>query len=260
MMINGYRKTEIRSRRVVKIILIPLIGVLILLVILRFMGGVEGVTVLPVKEVQIYGNSYINSTELLKMMKVESNRSLLFFNKRSAKLRLLGDKRISGAELLKVWPHTLKVYVAEKEQKYQLAGAGERYWLSLDGIVLSQMEAGEEERMPFITFQANNDDIRIGEEIPSFLIRDILASLRGIEKAYPEFYRRIHSFSVGPRGVETFFKDKRYRVYLGNSVSEDKLSKMRALLLVLEKGDSSMNDIREIDLSVSYAAVQKGEK
>jgi hypothetical protein len=224
------------------------------------MGGLERVAVLPVKEVQIYGNSYMKSTELLRMMKIESNRSLLFFNKRSAKMKLLGDKRISGAELLKVWPHTLKVYVAEKEQKYQLAGAGGRYWLSVDGVVLSRIETGEEERMPLITLQANSDDIRIGEEISSFLIRDILASLREIEKKYPDFYGHLHAFSVGPGGVDAFFNDRRYRVYLGNSVSEEKLSKLRALLLVLEKGDSSVNEITEIDMSVSYAAVQKGEK
>jgi len=263
MMINGYRKTEVRARRVARAVLIPLIGVLLLVILLRLLGSSIESILLPMKEVQIYGNSFIKSKELLKIMKIESNRSLLFFNKRTAKMQLLADGRVAGAELLKVWPGTLKVYVAEKEKKFQLLGTENRYWVSADGVVLGGMEEGEEELPPLVTLQANNDDIKVGEEVGNFLVRDVLQALNRIEKTHPDFYRALYSFTISTRGIELYVKGRGYRVYLGNSISEETLEKLRTLLLVLENSGSdglSAQEIREIDLSFSYAAVQKEEK
>jgi cell division protein FtsQ len=262
MMIDGYRKTEARSKRTARAVILASTGALVIAISVRVMSVSIGGLIFPIKEVRIYGNTFIAGNELLRIMDVDSGKSLLFFNTRAARSRLLADGRVSGAQLLKVWPGTLKVYVAEKERKFQLVRGERRYWLSAEGIVLSQVKAGEEERSPTVTLQSNNDDIDIGKAIGNFLMADALDSLGKIEKRYPEFYRTLSSIAVGAQGVELYVKGKDFRVYLGNSVSEEKLEKLRALLLVLESdgsGEMSPDQIREIDLSLSYAAVRKGE-
>jgi hypothetical protein len=262
-MIDGYGKSEVRYRKVIRIILVMCIGVLILLLGIKILGSSAKTAVLPIKKVQIFGNTYTRSDELLRMINLDTSRSLLFFNNKAAKIMLLSDRRISGVEIVKVYPDMLKIYVAEKRSRFQLAHGEHTYWMSADGIVLGAVPEGEELIVPLITLISNNDDIKIGEEIANFMVFDLLGSLKELERLHPDFYKRIELFHITESGVYMYFKDRGYRVYLGNRITEEKFEKLRALTLVLENyapDDDSVGDIKEIDMSLSYAAVRKGEK
>lgn len=261
-MIEGYRKSEIRSKRTIRVILVFCVGILIILLFIKIFSGIKKSTILPIKQVEIYGNQYINTSEIVKRMNLDVDRSILFFSNRSAKLLLLEDRRISGIELVKVYPDILKIYVAEKEKKYLLSVGSNSYWLSSDGTVLIENTEGMDTAIPLITMNPNNDDIKIGKQIGNFMVFEIISSLAEIEKEYPQFYKRLFSFSVNEKGVYVRLEDDKYRVYLGNDVNVEKFEKLLALLIVLEdKGDDVIaeDEIIEIDMSFSHAAVRRGE-
>lgn len=97
----------------------------------------------------------------------------------------------------------------------------------------------------------------------SFMVLDIFGSLKELEKKHPDFYRRIQSFYIRADGAYVHLKDRGFEVYLGSRITIDKLEKLRALTLILESyttNGSSVEDIEKIDLSLTYAAVQKGER
>ena len=277
-MIEEYRKNEVRSKKIIRIILASCIVILVLLLLIKLLSGIRKTVMLPIKKVQIYGNTYIQNNEIVKIIDLDTGRSILFFNRKRAKLSLLQDKRISGIEIVKEYPDTLRIYIAEKEKKFlikfliknliknpinnSLMDAEHTYWLSSEGVILKETTGRDLEMFPFITINVNNDDIRIGDLIDNFMVAGILSSIKEIENVYPEFYKRIHSFSVNERGIYVRFKDNNYRVYLGNTITREKCEKLRALILVLENlypDMTSDNEILEIDLSFSNAAVRKRE-
>lgn len=273
-MIEEYRKNEVRSKKIIRIILASCIVILVLLLLIKMISGIRKAVILPIKRVQIYGNTYIQNNEIVKIIDLDTGSSILFFNRKRAKLSLLQDKRISGIEIVKEYPDTLRIYIAEKEKKFlikfliknlinnSLMDAEHTYWLSSEGVILKETTGRDLEMFPFITINVNNDDIRIGDLIDNFMVVGILSSIKEIENVYPEFYKRIHSFSVNERGIHVRFKDNNYRVYLGNTITREKCEKLRALILVLENLYADMisdNEILEIDLSFSNAAVRKRE-
>ncbi len=261
-MIEEYRKSDIRSKRIIRAILAFCVGILLILLLIKVFSVIKKSSILPIKQVEIYGTQYIDKSEIVKRMNLDTDRSILFFNSRSARLSLLQDGRISGIELVKVYPDTLKIYVAEKDKKYLLFTGSVLYWLSKDGTVLIESNEERDTTIPLITMNSNNDDIKIGEQIPNFMVRGIISSLAEIEKVYPQFYKRLYSFSVNEKGVYVRLKDGKYRVYLGNEINKEKFEKLRALLIVLEsKGDDviALDEIIEIDMSFSHAAVRRGE-
>lgn len=150
-MIDEYEKTEVRSRKIIRVILVFCIGALILLLMIKILGGSTKTAVLPIRKVQVFGNSYVKNDELLQMINLDTHRSLLFFNKKAVKITLLSDRRISGVEILKVYPDTLKIYVAEKRKKYQLTDGEHTYWMSADAVVLGPVKEGEDLKFPLIT-------------------------------------------------------------------------------------------------------------
>ena len=261
-MIEGYRKSEIRSKKIIRIILSFCIGILVLLILVKVLSGLKISVLLPIKQVQIYGNKYVNNSDIMKQMNLNTDRSIFFYSTRATKLAILEDKRISGIELVKVYPDTLRIYVAEKERKYLFSNSDRMYWLSSDGIVLEDVTERINDTSPFITMNSNNDDIKIGNKVENFMIEGLLSSIGAFEKDYSEFYKRILSFVVDEKGVYVRLKENNYRIYFGNTITKEKFEKLRALIIVLESTDkdqSKKNTTMEIDMSFSNAAVRKGE-
>jgi hypothetical protein len=215
-------------------------------------------------------------------MRLDARKSILTFNKAQAKRFLLGDARVSGVEIVKLLPDTLRVYVVEKEKKMLLkVEKGDRgtglYWLSRDGVILApalEVPASGAElpgsEGPHITLDANNDDIKVGGRTGDDLLENAIEALGGIEGRFPGFYRRIETVSIGRDGVRVRLDDERYSIYFGDSVTADKFEQLRALLLVLQSGRSSgttaagagrsaKDGAIEIDMSSSQAAIRKRE-
>jgi cell division septal protein FtsQ len=261
-MIEEYRNSETKSKKIVRIILGLCIGMLVVLLGIKLISSMEKTVLFPIRRVQLYGNTYIASKEIMKIMHVDTDRSILFYNNKTAKEKLLLDGRISGVEIVKIFPETLKVYVGEKQKLFCLFFGDDAYWLSGDGTVLTPVESDEELVYPIIRLSAIRDDINIGKSVGNFMVEHTLGSLKEVKQQYPDFYRRIHTLLVNNEGISVRFKDNNYTVYLGNDASKERFEKLRALLLVLEKNGIDGIESREslkIDLSFSHAAVEIGE-
>jgi hypothetical protein len=261
-MIEEYRNSEARSKRIMRIILGLSIGMLVMLLAVKLISDMEKMVLLPIRRVQLYGNTYIASRDILKMMHVDTDRSIMFFSSKTAKAQLLSDGRISGVEIVKIFPDTLKVYVGEKQKQFVLFFGDDVYWLSGDGTVLTRVEADEELLFPIIRLSAFHDDINIGKGVGNFMVEHALGSLKEVRKEYPDFYQRVYTLLVDEKGISVRFNDNDYTVYLGNDASKAGFEKMRALLFVLEKNGIEGIEAHEsltIDLSFSHAAVDRGE-
>ncbi len=261
-MIEESRKDTLRSRKVVRFILVLLISMLIALVLVRMGIGVRVATILPIERVQIFGNSSVTNGEIARLIGLDSEHSLLFFSRERAMRLLRQDARIERVEVVKVYPDTLRIFIAEKERGAALEHAEKLYWLSQDGVVLSAMDERSPGDYPFITFLSDNDDIKTGYRVENSMLLNLLEEVLRFRKDYPEFFRFVDSFSVDDSGITVYLHDARYRVYLGSSVTKDKLKRLRALQIVLQTihpDPASKKKVFEIDMSFSHAAVREGE-
>jgi len=262
-MIKEYGKDEVRSRRVLRGTLIAIIGILLVLILIKFAPLAQRMVILPIRKVQIYGNQYVTKREIVQLMGIDVSTSILTFSKRSAKESLLGDRRISYVEMAKLYPDTLKVYVREKGALSIISDKNADYWVSSDGVVMSKVnEKASIERFPRITLKSNNDDIKIGERVNDFFVLDILSALEGMRDEYPDFFGQLSSFSVGKEGIQVHLAEDLFLVWLGCDVTKQKLEGLRALLIVLKSEQSGfqregmLREGVEIDMSSTHAAVR----
>ena len=118
----------------------------------------------------------------------------------------------------------------------------------------------EKSLIPLISLNENNDDISIGSTVDNFMVGDIIGSMQKLNNLYPDFYDSIESFYVSNDGIYVGMKNNDDKIYFGSTVTVEKLEKLRALLLVLDKRYKNVNEGGwEIDMSFSNAAVRKRE-
>ncbi|MCK5569801.1 MAG: FtsQ-type POTRA domain-containing protein, partial [Spirochaetes bacterium] len=118
--IEGYEKNNVRLKKAIRTVLISFIVILIMLLVVGIVVRIQKMVLLPIKEVRVYGTGYIKNSEILNAINLDAYRSILSFSKKRAKASILQDKRITGIEIAKVYPDTLRIYIAEKEEKITL--------------------------------------------------------------------------------------------------------------------------------------------
>ncbi|UCB45657.1 MAG: FtsQ-type POTRA domain-containing protein [Spirochaetota bacterium] len=258
-MIRESSKGEVQNKKLLRGVLIAIIGILVLLVIIKVVPLSHRVVILPIKKVQVYGNVHVTEKEIVKAINLDVPISIITFNRSKAKQLLLKDFRLSKVDMTKLYPDTLRMYIREKDTEAVLVSGDKMYLISKDGVVLSEVAEKEAQvAYPFITLISNNDDIIRGAKIKDFLVHDVLSSMGGIKEKYPAFYKKMASFSVKEDGVYVDLTNELYRIYFGHTVTQEKLERLRALLLVLESEYQGGNTV-EIDMSTTHAAVRIGE-
>ena len=259
-MIEEYTNRPVRSKKIIRLVLIVFILILVTLLAIRMLSGLQSLVILPVQKVQIYGTDYVENSQILEAVKLDAVRSLFLLNKMRAKASLLKDNRIKGVEIAKLYPGTLKIYIVEKEAVMLLFTDMQIYALSHEGVILAKINIPEDIAMPHISLNINNDDIIIGNVLDNFMVKDITESMQILKRQNPDFYKNIRSFKVNEDGVYVSVKDKEHQIYFGSSVTVEKLEKLHALLIVLNDSDKVGNEgVWEIDMSFSHAAVRKRE-
>lgn len=261
-MIEESRKDTLKTKKVLRLILAPLICVLIVLMVLRVWSGVGSMSIFPVKQVQIFGNSSLTKGEIAGMIGLETGDSLLFLSRKHAAALMRRDARIRSVEIVKIYPDTLRIFLTEKEKVAMLGYGGKYYLLSIDGVVLSVVEEPTQVDVPFITLSLENDDIKIGNRVDNPMLLNLLGEMQIFRRDYPEFFRFIDYFSIDESGISVCLEDSSYRVYLGTTLTGDKFKRLRALFIVLQTihpDNSSGKRVFEVDMSFSYAAVREGD-
>jgi hypothetical protein len=262
-MIRSYEKNPIRTRRVVRVILISLISVLVAMMLLRVGLEVAGRAILPVKAVQIFGNRFISNREILSLLSLKSGTSMIFVNLEAAKERLRRDSRVRVVQMVKVYPDTLRVHIREKDPAALLGIDDMRLLISGDGVVLAPAvdDRGYSD-YPFISLLSKDDDIKIGNPVNNFLVLNLLEAAIQFKGQHPEFTTRIESYTVDDSGVWVRLNDPRYRIFFGSDVDAGKLNRLRALMFVLDQSHDDENGkqgVVDIDMSGSHAAVREGD-
>jgi cell division protein FtsQ len=258
-MIRETSKNEVQNKKLLRGVLIAIIAILVFLAVIRVAPLSHRVVMLPIKKVQVYGNDLVTEKEIIQAISLDVPSSILTFNRNKAKQLLLNDLRLSQVDMTKLYPDTLRMYVREKAREAVLLGGSGMYWISGDGVILSEIDEREAPvDYPFITLIENNDDIIKGERVNVFLVHDVLGSMGGIREKYPDFYKKISTFRVEEDGVYVDLTNGLYQIYLGHVVNQEELERLRALLLVLESEYQAENVV-EIDMSTSHAAVRIGE-
>ena len=260
--VEEYTKGPIRSKKLLRLVLCLFISILVMLLIVRVLSGLHKMVILPVRKVQIYGTQYAKNSQILKAANLDAVKSLILFNKVKAKASLLKDKRIKGVEIVKLYPDTLKIYVVEKEAGMLLYIDNQIYAMSDEGVLLAETDVPEGYDVPLILLNIKNDDINIsiGSSLDNFMVKDISVSMRMLKKKYPDFYGNIRVFNVNDDGVYVSLNDNNHEIYFGSTVTVEKLEKLYALLIVLNKSYKDGDEgVWEIDMSFSHAAVRKRE-
>jgi hypothetical protein len=262
-MIKEYGKTTLRMRKIIRAILIPLICSLVILLMLKLGLGLLGKPVLPLKTVQIFGNEHVSDREILALLGLNRDTSLLFLKIDYIEKLLMHERRINRTQMVKVYPDTLRIHIWEKKRGGLVIYGDDRYWLSKDGVILSHADGRIYSEFPLITLLSKDDDIKIGHLLQNVMVTNLLTAVGQFQPEYPDFSARIESFSVDDTGIWVWLDDASYRIYLGSRVDYEKLRRLRALIIVLESRDeeSTYNPgWIDIDMSFTHAAVREGER
>jgi cell division septal protein FtsQ len=115
-MIGEYGKSTVRQRKInrrvaLRRVMLALIVLCVAAIGIRAGAGFDSFVLFPVGRVEVYGNGFVTKTEVLRLIGLDANRSILTFRRGRARKRLLADKRVQGAEIVKLLPDTLRVYV-----------------------------------------------------------------------------------------------------------------------------------------------------
>jgi hypothetical protein len=263
----SYERSSVRVHRVLRLVLISLIGILTAMLVLKIGLSVTGQTILPVRTVQVTGNRYLSNSDVISLLGLETGTSMLFLNLEKAEQLILQDRRIRRVQLVKVYPDTLRVHVREKEAAAVLDRGGKTYLVSSDGIVLAGLDGVADDRSysdyPIISLLSKDDDIKIGNPVNSVLLCNLLDTLLQFREEEPEFSRRMESYAVDEVGIWVRLGDLPYRIYLGSEVGVEKLKRLKALIIVLEQTQKRKGGEAaplEIDMSFSQAAVREGDE
>jgi len=263
-MIEEYGKTRSRSRKVVRVILVLGITVMTFLLMLKIIPEISSGIFFPIKKVEILGLNCITSEEVLRIIDLDTQTSLLLLNKRKMEELLQQDLRIKNVELLKIYPDRLKIFIQEKEVALPIRVGAGLFWVSSDGVVLGPADKVEN-NTPFITLSNNSDDIKNGERIESVLIRDLIRTLYMVGQKYTAFYKLMDNVVLDDEGIHVYFQNSlkpEMVAYLGFEATMDKFDRLRALVAVLQKTwekRENSNSTIQLDLSFSYAVVNEME-
>ena len=256
-------KDTVRSKRIIRFILIALISMLVVMMLLKIGLDITGQAILPVKKVQIFGNRFMSNREILSLLDLKSGTSILFLNLETAKERLRSDNRVKVVQMVKVYPDTVKVHVREKDIAAVLTTENESFLISEDGTVLARAADDRSySDYPFVSLLSKRDDIKIGNPVNNFLVLNLLGAAIHFRGQYPEFTARIESYAVDDSGIWVLLQNPQYHVFLGNEVDTGKLNRLRALTLVLDQSRDYASGIETtmyIDMSSSHAAVREGD-
>lgn len=129
-----------------------------------------------VREVKVTGLTRLNSSELENIIWNEtSNRRGLFF--RESNLFLFREKvmidnitaayNLSGAEMIKRWPHTLELKVTERPYAFVFQEGNSYYYASADAFVIKEPAVSEEDKKKYFILENKNSGtlVTMGEKI-----------------------------------------------------------------------------------------------
>jgi hypothetical protein len=262
----SYERSSVRVHRILRLILMLLIGILTAMLVLKIGLSMTGQTILPVRTVQVTGNRYLTNNDVISLLGLQSGTSMLFLNLERTERLVMQDERIRRVQLVKIYPDTLRVHVREKDAAAVLDRDGTFYLVSSDGVILTGLDSGADDRgysdYPFISLLSKDDDIKIGNPVNNILLQTLLDALLRFQEEQPDFSRRIESCAVDELGIWVRMRDMPHRIYLGSEISVEKLNRLRALVIVLEQVQDSKGGETvplEIDMSFSHAAVREGD-
>ncbi len=256
-MIEQYRRDIVKAKKILRKILVIIIVVLLIFIVAKIVKDISGVVLFPVKSVQIFGNKYVSSKDIMKIIGIGPSVSLLTLKSEKAEMLLMSDNRIESAVVVKVFPDTLKIYLKEKRAEFTLDYNGKRYVISNDGTILGKAVSNSDVFRPILLIE-NNDDINIGSKVNNFLLLEVIGVLSKMEEMDKTLLNRLTSVNVRTSGIYLELDKGKYRVYMGSYISMGLIDKLKALLKVLNNNSLDDNNYY-IDLNNSYAVVKVGE-
>ncbi|RKX94278.1 MAG: hypothetical protein DRP84_07300 [Spirochaetes bacterium] len=255
-MIEEYKKDFIKGKRFVKRIFLILIFISLILIGLKLLKDFGGIALLPVKKVVVYGNNYISSKDVIKLLGLGPTTSILGISRMRAIEELKSDSRIETAVVVKVYPDTIKVYLKEKTALLPLRVGGEWYAISRDGVVLGKIDDNKAIKSPGLQI-LNYDDIKIGYKLDNFLVQETLRSIQSLKDNDPGFLSKIDQILIKKSGIYLSIGNDKYNVYLGDNINPDVFRRLKALIAVLENSREAGGEKQIIiNMSFSHATVK----
>ena len=255
-MIDEYKKDYLKGKRIVKRIFLVLIFISLLLIGIKLLKEIGGVVLFPVKQVIVYGNRYVGSKDVIKLLGIGPTTSILNINRSKSSEILREDPRIETAVIVKVYPDTVKVYLKEKSMLLPLKVGDNLYALSSDGVVLGRITNSTGIVSPILQI-LNYDDIKIGYKLDNFLVQETLKTIQKLVEDDNNFFKEINQILIRKSGVYLNLNNSKYSVYLGDNISPEVLKRLKALITIIENSkEAERGKSLIINMSFSHAAVK----
>ncbi len=206
--------------------------------------AVVGLPYFRVAEIQVEGNLQVAKEEVIAVLRLAPETSILEVDLPALAGRLLENPWIKEASIHRRLPLSLTVRVVERMPEAVFI-ADRRYLLSADGVILTELEADELPTLPTLR-AASPRAVAIGERILSSEMAQGLSVWRQFQLANALQGERAHEIAIGGDGS--------YRVNLGQQMpvirvhAQDMEGQLRRLGAALAASGQGLDRFRDVDL------------
>ena len=155
------RQKREKSFRILKIILKILLLFAIIIGILLFLFISP---VFNIKNINVQGNSKINTAEIESLSKINMNENIFRFSSRKIEENVKENAYVDSAEIKRKLPNTVEITVTERTPKYQLEYGNAFVYIDANGNILEI--SSQNANLPIIRgYSTAQDSIKAGNKL-----------------------------------------------------------------------------------------------
>jgi cell division septal protein FtsQ len=241
MMTEKGRKRRGHSRFIIFFVLILLI-----------LGGLSWVTYnglrkatwLRIRQVTVAGSKNVSVTAIQDLLDGFIGENLVDISSREVKDKLYKIKRVDKAWVIRQYPSTLKIKIAEKQGfLYIKSYEGDLFPITDKGMILEYAVFPSNEDLPIVHTGYSSRNIHPGSYVKSAYVKKVIEMQKNITSTRPEFAKFISEYYQENSNI--LIIDAKYgtRILLGDENLDDQL---RRYTFVQDNGDIDRKNILDL--------------
>ena len=225
-----------------------------LLIVIIALYTVLNSDMLNSKNIQIKGNKYVKSDDIIKILDVKDDKNIFRYNIKSMETILLSNKYIDKVKIKRILPNTLNINIIEKQIIANLYNEKEYSYIDSDGNFIDKVNEYNKDKnivTVYIDYElTNKQDIIFKNEEDR---KNLLYLLKYIRKE--SIYKKIDSIDMTKNKTLNMYTKDDTTILL--NINKDLEYNISRLGIILSDLQNKKQKGGEIDLSVGKYALYR---
>lgn len=225
-----------------------------LLIVIIALYTVLNSDMLNSKNIQIKGNKYVKSDDIIKILDVKDDKNIFRYNIKSMETILLSNKYIDKVKIKRILPNTLNINIIEKQIIANLYNEKEYSYIDSDGNFIDKVNEYNKDKnivTVYIDYElTNKQDIIFKNEEDR---KNLLYLLKYIRKE--SIYKKIDSIDMTKNKTLNMYTKDDTTILL--NINKDLEYNISRLGMILSDLQNKKQKGGEIDLSVGKYALYR---